>query len=118
MTYIKNQEELINVLMDPANTEVIKRLIIAYSRYYKAEENIDKFLYSPKGWMFEEGWTLEERTKIRDRKISDCIGIIFDMNRNSKGFLRMIRKDEFIFALNEIYDFITTVNVAKYLIAQ
>lgn len=118
MTYINNHEELIKVLTNSANAAMIKKLITAYKRYYKAEENIDKFLYNRKFWMVEEGWTLEEREKIRDRKMSDCIGIIFNLNRKSNGFLRMIRKDEFIPALNEIYDFITTVNVARYLIAQ
>lgn len=105
MVYIKNQEKLNNALSNPANRIMILELAKAYKHYYKAEENIDKFLYHKRFWMIEEGWTLEKCEKNRNYWVSKSIGIIFDMNRSS-SFLGRLRKDEFIPALNEIYNYI------------
>ena len=97
--------KLREALFDTENYDEILRLIKNFSRFYKAEENIDRFLYNRKYWMIEEGWNIEELTAIRNRKASDCMKCLFRLNKRSH-FLSFVENKKYLDCLNEVYSFI------------
>lgn len=98
-------ESLREAMFDTNNYDEILNLVKGFKRFYKAEENIDRFLYNRKYWMIEEGWTVDELTAIRNRKASDCMKCLFRLNKRNH-FLPFVAKENYLDCLNEVYGFI------------